>query len=371
MSTELAILTPAPIPPEAQIRALEDVSGLVVTDISGRNVSAGLAGGTQVIDEKTRRPVPHCVTLYADPSPAAPAPWDLAAQGISAGQALVETTVQVEAGTDDELTRIIRAAATLAADHDGVLIDPEGGLLLHADGREEPLQGLGEDVTGEADETEGVGEPGATEIIVDCSWYGLLEAGGGEPPVAEVRRIVREIVGTSGLEVGVRVTAHRFWHARCTLRATDAAADPARARRLLAEVADATGAFCADAQPISGITFEKNRPLYGREASEQSLSTLRQQGGWHGLNPRPLWLLWLGEPYASARIKGTPAHRQDTRRGRLVQSTDLPQDALGMGRTMRRHLSRWLFARVLPGPPNTSPPPLLAAFSMPEELEDR
>lgn len=384
MSTELAILTPAPIDRAAQIRALEQIGGLTVTAADGANISAGLPGGSEVIDAQSRRTLPHCVTLYSDPRPAAPSAWDLAAHGIAADAALVETTVQIEAGTDDELGRIVRAAAHLAAEHRGVLIDPEEGLLLHADGSEEPLQrlveaGAGEVQDGEEPQDDGSGQGAAedggggapTTTIVDFSWYGLLEDSGGEPPTTKVRRIVREIVGPRGLEVGASVTAHRFWHARCTMLAVDAAADPGRARRLLAEVADATGAFAAEAQPISGITIEDDRPWYGREAMAQSLSTLRQQGGWHGLNPRPLWLLWLGAPYARVRIKGSPAHVEQTRCGRLVQSTAQPQEALCAKKPMRRHLSRWLFALVLPHDPNVSPPPLLPAWSLPEALESR
>lgn len=119
------------------------------------------------------------------------------------------------------------------------------------------------------------------------------------------------------------------------------------------------------------MTIEKATPWYGPEASAQSLSTLRQDGGWHGLSPRPLWLLWLGEPYADVRIKGQPVHIEQTGSGRLVQSTALPQEALHTKKPMRRHLSRWLFALVLPHAPNVLPPPLLAAWSLPEVLESR
>lgn len=145
MSSELAILTPRSIDRAAQSRALEEVGGLTITGVDGANVSAGLPGGTEVIDAPSRRAVPHCVTLFSDPSPAAPSPWDLSTHGIATDASLVETTVQIETGTDDEFDRIIRATAHLAREHNGVLIDPEDGLLIHADGTEHVLTELGEE----------------------------------------------------------------------------------------------------------------------------------------------------------------------------------------------------------------------------------
>lgn len=367
MSSELAILTPRSIDRAAQSRALEEVGGLTITEVDGANVSGGLPGGTEVIDTARRQVVPHCVTLFSDPSPAAPSPWDLSAHGISADAPLVETTVQVEAGTDDELDRIIRAAAHLASEHHGVLIDPDNGLLINADGTEHVLTELGEerptaDIAADACED---------TAVVQFTWYGLLADAGGELPDELVRRAVRDVVGSSGLGLTTSAVAARFWTASCTLRDADVVADVARARRLLVTLADATRAFAAHAQPLTGVTIEKSTPWYGSEASAQSLSTLRQDGGWHGLSPRPLWLLWLGEPYAGVRITGQPVHVEQTGSGRLVQSTALPQEALHTKKPMRRHLSRWLFALVLPHAPNVLPPPLLAAWSLPEILESR
>lgn len=367
MSSELAILTPRSIDRAAQSRALEVVGGLTITGVDGANVSAGLPGGTEVIDAPSRRAVPHCVTLFSDPSSAAPSPWDLSTHGIATDASLVETTVQIETGTDDEFDRIIRATAHLAREHNGVLIDPEDGLLIHADGTEHVLTELGEerptaDIAADACED---------TAVVQFTWYGLLDDAGGEMPDELVRRGVRDVVGSSGLGLTTSVVAARFWTASCTLRDADVVADVARARRLLGALADATRAFAAHAQPLTGVTIEKATPWYGPEASAQSLSTLRQDGGWHGLSPRPLWLLWLGEPYADVRIKGQPVHIEQTGSGRLVQSTALPQEALHTKKPMRRHLSRWLFALVLPHAPNVLPPPLLAAWSLPEVLESR
>lgn len=376
MSIELALLSPARIPQDAQVAALEGVGGLTVTAHSADTVQAGLDGGTEVIDGATGRPVIHCVSLQQDPAPAAPTAWDLRGAGITPGTALVELTARIEARTDEELQRVLDACAHLAAEHGGALLDDAEALWVRSAQEEVPLRRLPTAPDSDVAHAHSSADDPPAGLVLTLSWYGLHatpspgDTAPAPDPATAVRTIGAELLPGAVLIPDASTIARAFWRASATVPVSALRDDRQRdaVAELLVRVAEHTGAFAAQAAPISGVSIRGATPWYSPEASAQSLSTLRHRSGWHGLSPRPLWLLWLGEPYAHARIRRAPHRVTVTGTGRLIQLSATPQEALTLRRGMRRHLSRWLFARVLPHDPRVMPPPLARAWSIPAAL---